>query len=123
MEAMSKDTRYLRFDRLIINNYGCFNGENEFVFNSDKTVILGVPGTGKTMLMNVLINLGFVPSLDSFTNDTFVKVLTHGDRCLVKKYAPMIFLECDYMTHNLEGVYRYAIESSGHKNIKDENEP
>ena len=117
---MIKDiNNYVRFDKLVINNYGCFQGENEYIFNSKQTVIKGYNGSGKTMLMNVLVNLGFVPGVSDDENSS-VKVFTQGDRTLINKFAHVIFLECEYMTNNLEEVYRYTMECFEGQNIKTE---
>ena len=117
---MTKDNvNYVRFDKSTINNYGCFQGENEYTFNSRRTVISGDYGSGKTLFMNVLVNLGFVPGFTPDNKDTDVKVSTHGDRASINKYAHVIFLECECMTHNLEKVYQYTMERFAEQNVID----
>ncbi len=54
----------LRFEKLSMQNYGVFQGSNEFVFNNQRTVIMGANGTGKTTIFNALANLGPAPGVE-----------------------------------------------------------
>ena len=48
----------VRFLKLHLHNYGIFRGSHDFVFDPQRTIIIGEGGTGKTTIINALKYLG-----------------------------------------------------------------
>jgi DNA repair exonuclease SbcCD ATPase subunit len=88
----------VRFLKLHLHNYGIFRGSHDFVFDPQRTIIIGEGGTGKTTIINALKYLGQAPGampyLASECDDMSVKVITSGNRDLIKKFHNIIFLNC-----------------------------
>jgi predicted ATPase len=94
---MNKDRHNtVRFERLKLCNYGIFQEMQEFSFKSQKTIILGPNGTGKSTIVGALSHLGpdpiIKPNIHSENKDMTVDVELSGKSELVKKYNKIIFI-------------------------------
>lgn len=89
--------RYLRFVSLRLRDYGVFGGFNEFRFDRHRTLIVGKGGTGKTIISEVLKNLGSsrtAQGAKAMKNHgvSSVAVVTEGNCELINQYRNLIFL-------------------------------
>lgn len=102
---------YLRFVSLRLRDYKIFRGLNDFRFNQHQTFIVGKGGTGKTIIVKALENLG-PPKREqgAFTmRDQAVSslaIVTDGNCELIKKYRSFIFLSRE----SLENLAVYSQE-------------
>jgi energy-coupling factor transporter ATP-binding protein EcfA2 len=84
------------FVKLHIRNYGVFLDSNEINFDRHQTLILGKCGTGKTTIVNALVQLGPVKGVKGQTHakhpEMSVEVMTKGNRKLVNEYSSVIAL-------------------------------
>ncbi len=121
----------VRFERMCLHNYGAFLGAKEFIFDEQRTLIIGRNGTGKTTIMKALANLGpaqgVKPHLGTNPPEMSVIVSTRGNRELVKKYESVIFFDGESLNEMIESTYQEAVLadvlSDQHRNaIKDEEQ-
>ena len=102
----------VRFEKLHLQNYGCFHGVHDFVFDRERTLIVGNGGTGKTIIANALANLGPVPGVKPPVRarppEMSAIVSTSGDRELVRKYKRIMFLGDAAMYENPDLVAAFA---------------
>ena len=122
---------FVRFEMMRLHNYGAFLGSRDFIFDKQRTLIMGRNGTGKTTIMKALANLGpaprVKPHLDSNSAEMSVIVSTRGNRELVKKYGSVIFLDGESIYEMIEGTYQEAVladvlSDQTRKAIKDEEQ-
>ena len=88
----------VRFLKLHLCNYGIFKGSHDFVFDPQRTVIIGGGGTGKTTIVNILKYLGPAPGVTlhchSKSTKMSVEVVTGGNCDLIQRFSSIIFLGC-----------------------------
>lgn len=100
----------VRFEKILLQNYGIFLGSNEIIFDQNSTFIVGTGGVGKTTLVDALANLGPVSGVKPHhgvdSSEMSVTVTTSGNRELVKKYGSVIFLDVNKM---LESSYQETV--------------
>ncbi len=98
----------VRFEKLLLQNYGVFAGVHDFAFNPGRTVIVGRSGSGKTTLCRALAYLRparhILPNEHAGTAEMKVTVTTSGNRDLIRKYRRLIFLR----ESELSGCYDQA---------------
>ncbi|MEI7672354.1 MAG: AAA family ATPase, partial [Deltaproteobacteria bacterium] len=86
----------VRFEKLLLQNYGVFAGVRDFEFNAGRTVIVGRSGSGKTTFCRALAYLRaarhLLPNEHAGTAEMKVTVTTSGNRDLIRKYRRLIFL-------------------------------
>ena len=121
----------VRFERMRLHNYGAFLGLKDFIFDKQRTLIMGRNGTGKTTIMKALANMGPAPGvkphIGSDSPEMSVIVSTRGNRELVKKYGSVIFLDGESLNEMIESTYQEAVLatvlSDQHRNaVKDEEQ-
>ena len=119
-----RDINTVRFEKLSLHNYGIFHGSNDFVFNRQRTLIVGAGGTGKTTIMNALDNLGTAPGVKPYfgadSQETYVTVSTYGNPELVKKYGSVIFLGGEFRSSDQEALFADVLDEQCRIAIKDE---
>lgn len=90
-------SRFLRFVKLSVRNYGIFEGAHEFDLDRQRTVVLGDNAAGKTTIARVLAALGPASGVKPYFGDEqlpmSVNVDTEGNRDLVWQHASLIFLD------------------------------
>ncbi|MBI5741328.1 MAG: hypothetical protein HZA16_11505 [Nitrospirae bacterium] len=96
---MSKtQTNSVRFEKILLRDYGIFSGPNELSLDRNRTLIVGAAATGKTTIVNALAGLGPARGIRAHVNsanpDISVEVVTRGNRDLIKKHGNLIFLGC-----------------------------
>jgi len=115
----------VRFMKIHLVDYGIFRGSNRIEFKKHQTLICGMNGTGKTTIANALAHLdpapGVNPHILADSPKMSVEVETVGNRELIKQYADIIFLGCEFeLMDNQEAIFK-SIESNQHREeIKDE---
>jgi len=105
---------YLRFLKLRLRDYKIFGGLNDLQFNQHQTFIVGKGGTGKTIIVKTIENLGS-PKIEQGTftmRDQAVSslvIVTKGNCDLIKKYRSFIFLNRESF-ENL-AIYSHELKS------------
>ena len=124
----NKHIQSLRFEKLHLHNYGIFKGSHDFIFDRQQTLIIGANGTGKTTIVDALVNLGpaagIKPNFQTESADMSVHVSTSGYRELVNKYGDLIFLGCNAAERLINGnnasMLIKLLDDKYHDTIKDE---
>jgi tetratricopeptide (TPR) repeat protein len=113
----------VRFEKILLQNYGIFIGSNEIIFDQNNTFIVGA---GKTTIVDALANLGPVsgvkPHRGVDSSEMSVTVTTSGNRELVKKYGSVIFLDVNKMLESSyqETVLTDILNDQNRNAVKDE---
>ena len=109
----------VRIEKLSFRDYGTFSDMNELIFDSQRTLIIGEGGTGKTTIFNALVNLGPAKGIKAHMHaehpEMSVDVVTNGNRALINDYRNIIFLNCVSVHLFAESYYDQTL-----KNIEEE---
>ena len=117
----------VRFLKLHLKNYGIFLGSNEINFDRHRTLIAGSNGTGKTIIVNALANLGPAKGVklhqQAIQSEMSVDVVTEGNRDLINKYSSLIFLSFEFLELYIidkDNSFQDILDQHQLKAIKDE---
>ena len=92
----SSQAKSVRFLKLLMNDYGNFQGRHEFEFTRQKTLIVVDSGAGATTAAKTLVHLGPVKGIEA--NNAVLQpkmsalVETEGNRQLIHTYRNLIYL-------------------------------
>lgn len=112
---MNKDN-FFRYQKLRLHNYGIFRGDIEFVFDHQRTIIVGAGGTGKTTIVQALAKMGHVPSkrknIHAIPGTMEVTFETLGNSRLAQEYSDIIFLNGEDYASVLNGRGIFLLNSN-----------
>ncbi len=126
-EMIDIPSNYVRFVKLHLRDYGIFSGSNELNFDRHRTLIIGMGGTGKTTIVNVLAALGpakgVKANVDAENHEMSVGVVTKGNRKLVNEYGSLIFLpkEIELSMLSQEVPLAGILNDKQRKTVRDES--
>lgn len=120
-------SHFVRFKRLHLQNYGVFFGLNDFVFDQQRTIIVGAGGSGKTTIVNALVHNGpapgVKPNIHADSSKMSVSVSINGNPNLVERYSSIIFLNCRFdlsLIYVQKAIFAEVLDYHQRKIIRDE---